>query len=99
MKKFDIEFETMMRLEQALFVRRRLELEIQMKELETKYQLMEEGSDLERKVKRTALENDAVRSQSTSARDKSPFASKQPCCEKAESLHTISQFTRPFLNC
>ena len=42
MKKFDIELETMMRLEQALFVRRRLELQNQMKELETKYQLIEE---------------------------------------------------------
>ena len=69
MKKFDIEFETKMRLEQARFERRRLELEMQMKELKTKHQLLE----LERKVKRTALENDDGRSQSTSARDKSPF--------------------------
>ena len=55
------------------FERRRLELEMQMKELETKHQLLEEERDLERKVKRTALENDDARSQSTSARDKSPF--------------------------
>ena len=72
MKKFDIEFETKMRLEQARFERRRLELEMQMKELETKHQLLEER-ELERKVKRTALENDDARSQSTSARDKPPF--------------------------
>ena len=72
MKKFAIEFETKMRLEQARFERRRLELEMQMKELETKHQLLEEERELERKVKRTALENDDARSQSTSARDKSP---------------------------
>ena len=71
--KHDIEFETKMRLEQARFERRRLELENQMKELETKHQLLEEERELERKVKRTALENDDARSQSTSARDKSPF--------------------------
>ena len=46
---------------------------MQMKELETKHQLLEEERELERKVKRTALENDDARSQSTSARDKSPF--------------------------
>ena len=73
MKNFEIEFETKMRLEQARFERRRLELEMQMKELETKHQLMEEERELERKVKRTALENEDARSQSTSARDKSPF--------------------------
>ena len=73
MKKFDIEFETMMRLEQAGFERRKLELEMQMKELETKHRQLEEERELERKVKRTVLENDDVRSQSTSARDKSLF--------------------------
>ena len=73
MKKIDIEFETKMRLEQARFERRRLELEMQTKELETKHQLLEEERELERKVKRTALENNDGRSQSTGARDKSPF--------------------------
>ena len=73
MKKFDVEIKTKMRLEQARFERRRLELEMQMKELETKHQLLEEERELERKVKRTALENDDARSQSTGARDKSPF--------------------------
>ena len=73
MKKLDIEFETKMRLEQARFERWRLELEMQMKELETKHQLLEEERELERKVKRTALENDDGRSQSTGAKDKSPF--------------------------
>ena len=73
MKKFDNEFKTKMRLEQARFERRRLELEMQMKELETKHQLLEEERELERKVKRTALENDDARSQSTGARNKSPF--------------------------
>ena len=73
MKKFDIEFENKMRLEQARFERRKLELEMQMKELETKHQLLEEERELERKKKRTALENDDARSHSTGARDKSPF--------------------------
>ena len=73
MKIFDIEFKTKMRLDQARFERRRLELEMPMKELENKHQLLEEERELERKVKRTALENDDARSQSTSARDKSPF--------------------------
>ena len=72
-KKFDVETKTKMRLEQARFERRRLELEMQMKELETKHQLLEEERELERKVKRTALENDDARYQSTGARDKSPF--------------------------
>ena len=67
MKKFDIEFKTKMRLEQARFERRMLELEMQMKELETRYQLLEVERELERKMKRTALENDDVRSQSTYA--------------------------------
>ena len=73
MKKFVIEFKSQMRLQQARFERRRLELEMQMKELETKHQLPEEERELERKMKRTALENDDARSQSTGARDKSPF--------------------------
>ena len=55
MKKIDIEFETEMRLEQARFDQRKLELEMQRKELETKHQLLEEERELERKVKRTAL--------------------------------------------
>ena len=73
MKKFDIDFETMMRLEKARFEWRKIELEMQMKELETKHQLLEDERELERKVKRTALENDDARSQSNGARDKSPF--------------------------
>ena len=72
-KKFDVEFQTKMQLEQAQFERKKLELEMQMKEMETKHQLLEEERELERKVKRTALDNDDVRSQSTSARNKPPF--------------------------
>ena len=74
MMKIDVEVETKIRLEQARFERRRLELEMHVKELETKHQLLGEERELERKVKRTALENDDVRSQSASARDKSPFS-------------------------
>ena len=73
MKKFDIDFKTKTRIEQVRFELRRPELKMQMKELETKQQLLEEERELERKVKRTGLENDDVRSQSTSARDQLPF--------------------------
>ena len=72
MKKFDIEFETKMRLEPALFEPRRLEQEMQKQELENKHQLLKEEDGLEHKVKRTALEIDDARSQSTGARDKTP---------------------------
>ena len=42
MKKFDIEFKTKRQLEQALLKWRKLELDIQMKELKTKHHLLEE---------------------------------------------------------
>ena len=48
MKKVDIEFKTKMQLEQARFERRKLEMEMQMKELETKHHLLEEERELER---------------------------------------------------
>ena len=62
MKKLDVEFETKMRLEQAQCERRKRELEMQMKDLETKHQLLEEERELERNVKRTVLGNDDARS-------------------------------------
>ena len=102
MKKFDIEFETKMRLEQARFERRRLELEMQTKELETKHQLLEEERELERKVKRTALENDDARSQSTSARDKSPInwnpnmRDVSDCASRIDHLLTTDRSTARF---
>ena len=61
MKKFDVIFETKMWLEQSRFERRKLELEMQMNELKTKQDLLEEERELERKVKITALENDYAR--------------------------------------
>ena len=73
MKKFEIKFETEMRIEHARFGWRRLELEMLMKEQENKHHLLEEERELERKLKRTALENDDVCSQSTGARDNSLF--------------------------
>ena len=73
MMKFDIKFETNLQLQQALFERRKLELKIKMKEFESNHLLLEEMRELECKVKRTALENDDVRSQANSAQDKSPF--------------------------
>ena len=53
MKKFYIEFEFKLRLEQELFERRKLELGMQMKELETKHHIFEEERELERKVETT----------------------------------------------
>ena len=67
MKKFHNEIETEMRLEQAQFERRKLKLEMQVKDLETKHHQLEQERELERKVKRTTIENDDVRSRSTSA--------------------------------
>ena len=93
MKKFDIELETKMRPEQA-----RLELEMQMKELETKHQLLEEQRELERNVKRTALENDDARSQSTGARDKSPLnwtPKKRDVSEWVSRIDTLLTPERP----
>ena len=91
MKKFDIEFKTKMRMKQAHFDRRKLELEMQMKELETKHQLLEEERELERKVKRIALEIDDARSQSTCARDKSPL-------NGAPKKRDVSDWARSFDN-
>ena len=73
MKNIDKKFETNMRLEQARFEWRDIELEKQMKKLETKHQLLEGERELERKVKRTVLENEDVRSQSTISQDKTNF--------------------------
>ena len=57
MKEFEIEFETKLQIERAQFDRKRLELEMQMKELEMQMKELEKE----------------LRSQSTKARDKSPF--------------------------
>ena len=54
MKKFDIEYKTKMRLDQTRLERRKLELELQLKELETKHQLLKEERELERNIKRIA---------------------------------------------
>ena len=62
-----------MQIERAQFDRKRMELEIQMKELEMQHQLRQKKRDLERQLQRTALEKDDLRSQPTKARDKSPF--------------------------
>ena len=71
--EFQIEFERKLQIERAQFDRKRLELELQMKELEMQHQLRQKERDLERQLQRTALEKDDLRSQSTKARDKSPF--------------------------
>ena len=74
MKEYENEFETQLQIEQPQFDRKRLELEMQMKKLEMQHQLREYERDLERQLQRTALEKDDLRSQSTKARDKSPFS-------------------------
>ena len=72
-KEFAIEFERKLQIERAQFDRKRMELEMQMKELEKQHQLRQKERDLERQLQRTALEKDDLRSQSTKASDKSPF--------------------------
>ena len=73
MKEFEIEFERKLQIERAQFDQKRLEVEMQMKELEMQHQLRQKERDLKRQLQRTALEKDDLRSQSTKARDKSPF--------------------------
>ena len=82
-------------MEQARFERRRLELEMQMKEQETKHQLLEEERELERKVKRTALENDGARSQSHSARYKSNLNSTPKRRDFSDWASRIDSFLTP----
>ena len=77
------------------FERRKLELEMQMKELETEHQLMEEESELERKAKRRALKIDDVRSQSTGARDKSPFNWSPKKRDVSDRASRIDNFLTP----
>ena len=72
-KEFEIEFERKLQIERAQFDRKRLGLEILMKELEMQHQLRQKERDLDRQLQRTALEKNDLRSQSTKARDKSPF--------------------------
>ena len=73
MKEFEIEFERKLQIERAQFDQKRLELETQMQELEMQHQLRQKEQDLERQLQKTALEKDDLLSQSTKARDKSPF--------------------------
>ena len=84
-----------MRLEQARFEPRRLELEIKMGELETKHHLLGEEHELERKVKRTALQKDAVCFQTTSARNKSPFNWTPKTREVSDWASRIDQLLTP----
>ena len=94
-KKFEIELETKMQLEQARFELRWRKWEMQLKELETKHQVLEEDRELERKVKKKALENDDVPSQSTSARDKSPFNWAPKKRNVSDWVSKIDQFLTP----
>ena len=71
MKKFDIDFETRLQLEQALSKRRKLEKETHLKDIETKQQLPEGEREIGCKVRVTASENDDIGPQSTSARKES----------------------------
>ena len=73
MKECETEFETKLQIERLQFDRKNLELEMQMKELEMQHQLWDKERDLESQLQKTALEKDDLRSQSTKARDKSPF--------------------------
>ena len=72
-EKLNIAFRTKLQLEQARFQRRNFELEVQMRKLETKHQLLQEEREHERKAYETALEDDNFCFQSTIPRDKSSF--------------------------
>ena len=63
MKKFDIGFKTKLYLEQARSESRTRELEMHIKKTEINQQLVENERELQRKLKRTALESDDVRPQ------------------------------------
>ena len=89
MKKFDVIFENKMGLEQSRFERRKLELEMQINELKTKHELLEKERELERKVKRTALENDDARpNQLVFEKNHPPTGPKRR--EKSQSWSAIS---------
>ena len=72
-RDFENEFETKLQLERTQFERTKLELKMQMKELEMQHQLRRKERDLECRLQKTGLEKDDLHSQSTKARDKSPF--------------------------
>ena len=98
MKEFEMEFERKLQIERAQFDRKRLEVEMQMKELEMQHQLRQKKQDLERQLQRTALEKDDLRSQSTKARDKSPFnwtPNGRDVSEWANSMNDTATTIRP----
>ena len=98
MKEFEIEFEAKLQIERAQFDRKRLDLEMQMKELEMQHQLREKEQDLDRQLQKTALEKDDFRSQSTKARDKSPFnwtPKRRDVSEWANSMNDTRTPIRP----
>ena len=98
MKEFEIDSERKLQIERAQFDQKRLELEMQMKELEMQHQLRQKERDLERQLQRTALEKDDLRSQSTKARDKSPFnwtPKRRDVSEWANSMNNTRTPIRP----
>ena len=70
MKKINIDFETKLLLDQAQFEQRKLQLEMQMKEIETKRSLVEREGELEQERRNMKLENDGAGSQLTNAQNK-----------------------------
>ena len=97
MRDFENEFETKLQLERTHFERKKLELEMQMKKIEMKHQLREKERDLERQLQRTALEKDDLRSQSSKARDKSPF-NWTPKERERERCHGVGEFDERHAN-
>ena len=92
------EFDTKLQLERIQFERKKLEREMQMKNLEMQRQLRERERELERKLQITTLEKDDILSQSTKARDNSPFnwiSKKRDVSEWANKLSETQTPTRP----
>ena len=98
MMDFENDFETKLQIKKTQSKRKKLDLETQMKELEMQHQLREKEPELEHKSQITILEKDDVRSQSTKARDKSPFnwiSRKRDVSEWANTISETQTPTRP----
>ena len=98
MSDFENEFKTKLQTERTQFEGKKLELEMHMREIEMQHQLRERERELKRKRQITILEKDDVRSQSTNARDKSPFnwiSKRRDVSECANAMNETQTPTRP----
>ena len=98
MRDFKDELETKLRLERTHFGRKKLELEMELNELEMLHQLRERERELQRKLQTTTLEKDDVRSQSSKSLDNSPLnwiSKKKDVSEWANTMSETKTPSRP----